>query len=165
MPLPRPTLRPFTPEDRPVLQAIRAAAFRPVFRSFAEIVGEEIAAVAFARADEEQAQLLDSLCSDNAAATMLAAALDGAIVGFIAYTIDRQTRIGEIGLNAVHPAQAGRGIGTAMYRNVLRRMKARGMRVATVGTGGDPSHKAARRAYAKAGFGTPIPSLTLYRTL
>jgi ribosomal protein S18 acetylase RimI-like enzyme len=165
VPLPRPTLRRFAPEDLPVLQAERAAAFRPVFRCFARIVGEEIAAIAFAHADEEQARLLDSLCAENAAATMLVAGLDSAIVGFIAYTIDRETRIGEIGLNAVHPAHAGRGIGTAMYRNVLRRMKARGMRVATVGTGGDPSHEAARRAYAKAGFGHPIPSLTLYRTL
>lgn len=92
MRMPRPTLRPFTPEDRPVLQAIRAAAFRPVFRSFAEIVGEEIAAAAFARLGAEQAQLLDSLCGEDTAATMLVAVLDGTVVGFIAYTIDRETR-------------------------------------------------------------------------
>jgi hypothetical protein len=39
------------------------------------------------------------------------------------------------------------------------------MALATVGTGGDPSHAPARRAYAKAGFGPAIPSLTLYRLL
>ena len=37
--------------------------------------------------------------------------------------------------------------------------------VATVGTGGDPSHAPARRAYETAGFGPAIPSLTLYRLL
>ena len=34
-----------------------------------------------------------------------------------------------------------------------------------VGTGGDPSHAPARRAYEKAGFGPAIPSLYYYRAL
>jgi hypothetical protein len=44
-------------------------------------------------------------------------------------------------------------------------MKERGMALATVGTGGDPSHGPARRAYAKAGFGPAIPSISLYKLL
>jgi hypothetical protein len=40
-----------------------------------------------------------------------------------------------------------------------------GMRVATVGTGGDPSHAPARRAYEKAGFNLQIPSVWMYRKL
>jgi hypothetical protein len=52
-----------------------------------------------------------------------------------------------------------------MYRHVLARMREGGMAVASVGTGGDPSHAPARRAYAKAGFGPAIPSLTLYTLL
>jgi hypothetical protein len=39
------------------------------------------------------------------------------------------------------------------------------MRVATVGTGGDPSHAPARRAYEKAGFDREIPSVWMYRPL
>jgi GNAT superfamily N-acetyltransferase len=65
----------------------------------------------------------------------------------------------------VQPAHAGLGIGTAMYEHVLARMRALGMAVATVGTGGDPSHAPARRAHEKAGFGPAIPSITLYRLL
>jgi GNAT superfamily N-acetyltransferase len=79
--------------------------------------------------------------------------------------MDAARRVGEIGLNAVHPDHAGQGVGTAMYRHVLARMREGGMAVASVGTGGDPSHAPARRAYAKAGFGPAIPSLTLYRLL
>ena len=83
----------------------------------------------------------------------------------MSFTIDADKRTGEIGLNAVHPEHAGRGIGTEMYEHVMARMKERGLALATVGTGGDPSHAPARRAYEKAGFGREIPSVTLYRLL
>jgi GNAT superfamily N-acetyltransferase len=79
--------------------------------------------------------------------------------------MDAAKRIGEIGLNAVHPAHAGQGIGTEMYDYALARMKEAGMTVATVGTGGDPSHAPARRAYEKAGFGPAIPSVYMYKLL
>jgi hypothetical protein len=52
-----------------------------------------------------------------------------------------------------------------MYEFVMERMKQGGMAVATVGTGGDPGHLPARRAYEKAGFGPAVPSLYLYKLL
>ncbi|WP_437957583.1 GNAT family N-acetyltransferase [Sorangium sp. So ce119] len=70
-----------------------------------------------------------------------------------------------IGLNAVDPAHAGKGIGTAMYEFALARMRQSGMKVATVATGGDPSHAPARRAYRKAGFDVEIPSVWMCRKL
>jgi GNAT superfamily N-acetyltransferase len=73
--------------------------------------------------------------------------------------------MGEIGLNAVDPAHVGHGVGTAMYDFALARMKEAGMRVATVSTGGDPSHMPARRAYEKAGFTASIPSVWMCRTI
>ena len=87
------------------------------------------------------------------------------VVGFVSLKLNRETRVGEIGLNAVHPDHAGAGIGTAMYELAIARMKEAGMRVATVGTGGDPSHAPARRAYEKAGFTAEIPSVWLCRKL
>jgi len=160
-----PTIRPFEPGDLPALQRIREAAFRPVFRSFREIVGEPIAAVAFARADAEQAKLLDDICADPARHHPLVATVGGEVVGFVSFTVDAGTRVGEIGLNAVHPTHAGRGVGTRMYEHVLARMADLGMAVAAVGTGGDPSHAPARRAYEKAGFERGIPSVFLYKLL
>ena len=47
--------------DLPAMQRVRKAAFEPVFRSFCDIVGETIAALAFADADAEQATLLDDV--------------------------------------------------------------------------------------------------------
>lgn len=151
--------------DLPALQAIRAAAFAPVFASFRAIVGPEIAVVALASAESEQAALLDSLCIPDPCRRMLVAVLGGGPVGFCAVRIDREQRIGEIELNAVLPDHAGRGVGAELYDAALRWLKAEGAAVAAVGTGGDPSHAPARRAYEKAGFGPAIPSVYLYRLL
>ncbi len=80
-------------------------------------------------------------------------------------TLDNPSGIGEIGLNAVHPDHQGAGLGALMYGFALRRMKEAGMKLATVGTGGDDRHAPARRAYEKAGFGPGLPSMHLYRPL
>jgi hypothetical protein len=52
-----------------------------------------------------------------------------------------------------------------MYEFVVARMKQAGMKVATVATGGDPSHTPAQRAYQKAGFDVEIPSVWMCRKL
>ena len=160
-----PDIRPFKPGDLSAMQRVRKAAFEPVFRSFRDIVGEEIAALAFAHADAEQAKLLDGICGADSGHHVLVVTIGDEIVGFVSFTVDADTRTGEIGLNAVHPERAGRGIGTEMYEHVMARMKELGMALATVSTGGDPSHAPARRAYEKAGFGPALPSITLYRLL
>jgi GNAT superfamily N-acetyltransferase len=163
--VPRPSIRPFESSDLAALQSVRRAAFEPVFRSFRDMVGEEIAAIAFRHADAEQGKLLDEICHPESLQHVLMVILEEEIVGFVSFTISTENRIGEIGLNAVHPDHAGRGIGSWMYGQVTLRMKNAGMRVATVGTGNDPSHAPARRAYEKAGFGPAIPSVHLYRLL
>lgn len=160
-----PAIRPFQPDDLPALQRVRQAAFAPIFRSFRAIVGAKIAAIAFDRADDEQARLLDDICAAGSGHHVLVVTVGEDIVGFVSFTVDAARRTGEIGLNAVHPDHAGRGLGTWMYGHALARMKELGAAVATVGTGGDPSHAPARRAYEKAGFGPALPSVHLYRLL
>ena len=159
------SIRPFDASDLPRLHEIREAAFRPVFRSFRDIVGAEIAGAAFAAAEAEQAAHLDDLCKPGSASELFVAEMGSQIVGFVAVSLDHEKKIGEIGLNAVHPDHAGQGIGTRLYAFAVDRMRDAGMAIATVGTGGDPSHEPARRAYEKAGFGAAIPSLWLYRRL
>lgn len=152
-------IRPTEEADHAALQAIRAAAFAPVFASFRSLLGDEIYELAQKRGDDAQGELLATLLQPDSGWEVYAAVLGAEIVGFVAIQMNRETLVGEIGLNAVHPSAAGRGVGTAMYRFALDRMKATGMLVATVGTGGDPSHAPARRAYEKVGFSVAIPSV------
>lgn len=158
-------IRAFTAADLDELQHIRALAFAPVFSSLRDIVGPEIADVALASAEQEQEQLLANLCAPDAPEQVHVAVLDGQVVGFAALSLDENARVGEISLNAVHPDFSGQGIGTRLYRHAIEVMRAAGMKVASVGTGGDPSHAPARRAYEKAGFGPSIPSIWMYRAV
>ena len=158
-------LRPYTINDIDTLQEVRRAAFAPIFQSFREIVGPEIAAVAFARADEEQADYLRKICGSDSDHHVFVAAIGAQIVGFVSWSTDETSRVGEIGLNAAHPDHSNRGLGQKMYEYALSEMRRGGMLVATVGTGGDASHAPARRAYQKVGFQVWIPSIQMYRRL
>lgn len=158
-------MRPAAAADLPHLQRIRQAAFEPVFAAFRTMLGDELYQRVQAREVEAQHALLASLCTADSGWEVHVAEVPGTVVGFVAIQLDHARGIGEIGLNAVHPAHAGRGFGTSMYRFALARMKAAGMRAATVSTGGDDGHAAARRAHEKAGFSARIPSVWLCRTL
>jgi len=157
--------RAFAPADLPTLHAIRAAAFAPIFASFRSIVGPEIAALGLATAEQEQADLLDAIAKLDSSHAIAIAESGSTIIGFVSWKNDPATKIGEITLNAVHPDYGGKGVGTALYEHALAALKAAGMQLATVGTGGDPSHDPARRAYEKAGFTKHIPSIYMYRRL
>jgi GNAT superfamily N-acetyltransferase len=158
-------IRPFQSGDLPVMQRVRREAFKPVFQAFRDIVGEEIYSLALAGSDAEQSELLESLCKPGSAHRIFVATVNNEIVGFVSFSLDAEKRIGEIGLNAVHPDHAGRGIGTSMYAFAMTRMKDQGMALATVGTGADYSHAPARRAYQKAGFSPALPSVFMYKKL
>ncbi|MEM6255642.1 MAG: GNAT family N-acetyltransferase [Cyanobacteria bacterium P01_D01_bin.156] len=152
-------------DDSPRLQEIRQAAFEPIFASFRSILGDKIYELAQAKEDEEQESLLASMLEPESDWDVYVAKLAATVVGFVSVQLNLDTHVGEIGLNAVHPDFAGRGVGTAMYEFAIARMKEAGMQVATVATGGDPSHAPARRAYRKAGFTVEIPSVWMCRTL
>lgn len=158
-------IRPFDAGDLARLQGIREAAFRPIFDSFRSILGKNIASVALADAEREQAELLDKICDPKSSHEIYVVEEGSQVVAFCAVSMDQKTGLGEIDLNAVHPDYQGKGVGTSMYAFALERMRQAGMRAATVGTGGDASHAPARRAYEKAGFGPAIPSLYMYRSL
>ena len=164
-PRPHVVMRTVRADDQPHLDRVRQAAFAPVFASFRSIHGEDIYKLAQAPEDERQGELLASLLAPESGWEVYAAEMAGTVVGFVAVQLNQDTQVGEIGLNAVHPDHAGKGIGTAMYDFAIAHMQEAGMRVATVATGGDPSHAPARRAYEKAGFTVHIPSVWLCRKL
>jgi RimJ/RimL family protein N-acetyltransferase len=159
------TLTPARTDQLPALDEIRQAAFAPIFTSFRSLLGDEVYELAQAREDARQGELLASLMQSDSGWDVYTIERDQRIVGFISIKLDHVTKIGEIGLNAVHPERAGGGVGTAMYELAIARMTEAGMRVATVATGGDPSHAPARRAYQKAGFDRVIPSVWMCRLL
>lgn len=159
------TFRAAREEDLNVLQSIRAAAFAPVFASFRHILGDVIYEAAQAHEDADQENVLPAMFAKDSIWQLTVAETDSVIVGFVSVRIDTDNGFGEIGLNAIEPQFAGRGFGSLMYEHALQQMREAGVTVATVATGGDPSHAPARRAYEKAGFNVAIPSVWMCRTL
>jgi GNAT superfamily N-acetyltransferase len=125
----------------------------------------ELYELAQKRDDEALEGLLASLLAPDSIWEVSVAEARRHVAGFVAVRLDRATRLGESGLNAVEPAHAGRGIGTAMYEFALAHMKAEGILVATVGAGGDPSHAPARRVHRKVGFDVEIPGVWMVKKL
>jgi len=77
---------------------------------------------------------------------------------------DPGRNMGEISMLAVDPDHQGGGIGTALTKFALERLKDVGMKVAVVETGGDPGHAAARRTYEKADY-TLLPIARYFKNL
>jgi GNAT superfamily N-acetyltransferase len=120
-------IRPFAVIDLPRLQEIRAAAFRPVFKSFRDIVGEAISARAFATADADQAAYPAGICRPDSGQRVFVALMASEIIGFVSVSLDQAKRIGEIGLSAVHPFHAGQGVGSRLYGFAISLMRDEGI--------------------------------------
>jgi len=78
--------------------------------------------------------------------------LDGEIVGFASYHIDRDYKIGHVANNGVSPQHRGKGIGTRQIGRLLEIFREEGMLHAQVMTGLDDEYIPARRMYEKHGF-------------
>ena len=107
--------RPARAEDAGLRQTIRRTAFAPIFPSFRTLLGDEIYEIAQRREDEAQGELLSSLITGEPGWKLSVALLDSEVAGFVAVHVNTTTLVDEIGLNAVEPTRAGRGLGSAMY--------------------------------------------------
>ena len=157
-------IRPVREDDVEDLVQLSLLAWIPIFDSFAQILGPEIYARIWPDWKSGQRTAVETVCRDGEKTTVWVAELEGAVVGFLAYELNGESQVGEVQLLAVHPEHQNRGIGTELNRFALERMKERGMKMARVETGGEPSHAPARRSYEKAGY-TGLPLVRYFQDL
>jgi GNAT superfamily N-acetyltransferase len=153
----------FTSDLEDVVQ-LSLLAWVSVFSSFKQVLGTQIYTALYPDWQRQQREVVERVCKDDDGFTVFVAQLDGAVAGFIAYTVNSDGQTGEVELLAVHPDYQNHGIGTELNTFVLERMKERGIKMAVVGTGGDPGHAPARRSYEKAGY-TALPLVRYYKAL
>lgn len=157
-------IRIYEPRDFDRVHQICVAAFTPVHEGFEQSLGAEM----FAREYPSwQARYADDIRGLVAAPNIQLHVVEdgGVVVGFVTTRIDPARKVGELGLNAVDPAQQGKGIGKEMYALALRNLKERGADYVDVGTGADAAHAPARAAYEAVGFDRSIPVIYYYRKL
>jgi predicted N-acetyltransferase YhbS len=157
-------IRPFQSTDTPQLIQITLLAFEPIFQSFCQILGPAIYDQLYPDWHRTQQSAIESICQNVEATPLLVAELEGTPIGYLAYTLNPKDKTGEVQLLAVHPDYQNQGTGTRLNLAALEAMKAAGMRLAVVGTGGDPSHAPARKSYRKAGY-IPLPLVRYYQDL
>ncbi|HUS81085.1 MAG TPA: GNAT family N-acetyltransferase [Armatimonadota bacterium] len=146
-----PIIRPAEEPDVPDIRRIASDAWEPIYGHFREQMGDDLYGRLYPGDPlQRKADSVEDFFR-NHAEWMFVTEMDGRVVGFCTYVL-KDSGVAEIGNNAVAPAAQGHGIGTAQYRECLRRMREAGMQYATVHTGLDPSHAAARRGYEKVGF-------------
>ncbi|MBV9710915.1 MAG: GNAT family N-acetyltransferase [Ktedonobacteraceae bacterium] len=161
-------IRPFSPDDMEEVVQLSLLAWAPVFHSFEQVLGTRIYSHLFPDWKKTQRAVVEKICREHEKTLVWVAEAHGKITGFIAYTLDSQENdqenTGEVELLAVHPEFQNHGIGTEVNRFVLEKMKENGIKLAIVGTGGDPGHAPARRTYEKAGY-TALPIVRYYQDL
>ena len=156
----RPRIRPYDELDAEAVVDLSLRAWEPVFASIEQVLGYEIFRRQHPDWREDQRKVVEEACAAHDVRVWVAEVDVGVdveagtnTVGFLATRLDHPERsMGEVHLLAVDPDYQGDGIGTALSDFALDRFKEAGMTVATVETGGDPGHAAARRTYEKSGY-------------
>lgn len=160
----QPRIRPLEDGDVETLVDLSLRAWAPVFASVEQILGSEIFRRQHPDWREDQRRAVEDVCAAKKRQVWVSE-VGASTAGFVAIELDHPERsMGEISMMAVDPDYQGGGVGTALTGFALERLKEAGMTVATVETGGDPGHAAARRTYEKAGY-VQLPVARYFKNL
>jgi GNAT superfamily N-acetyltransferase len=157
-------IRAFRETDLDAIVELSLRAWEPVFDSLREVLGDGI----FLRLHPDwragQAAAVRESCTNESRDVFVAEA-GGRPVGFVSVALDAfHDRMGWIDIIGVDPRHQRQGIATRLTERALDHLRAHGMDIAVVETGGDPGHAPARAAYDASGF-TLLPIARYFRTL
>jgi hypothetical protein len=129
-------IRKYKPDDLANIMDIGNRAWREIYKMFREAYGDELFQTIVPNETTTKGEQIKSHCKRHPGWVFICEE-EERIVGFISFTLNSDTRIGEIGNNAKDPNCSLKGIGQQMYK---------------AHTGLDYAHAPARRAYERAGF-------------
>jgi ribosomal protein S18 acetylase RimI-like enzyme len=156
-------LRPFHPADLAELIELTIETFGPFYeQSFRPAVGEMIFRHQHGGWREDYRAEVPTLHDPDQDRFVAVADDAGTITGYVAWNLDLAKRHGELHIVAVAAGHRRRGLGTTLCEHAFSEMKARGVEVVGIGTGGDAFHAPARALYERLGC-TPFPAATYFR--
>ena len=160
-----PTIRPFASRDLDAVLELSIAAWRPVFDSFATILGTPLFDYlhppdwrSYQRASVRRT------CESDEIDAFIVVAEDGTIAGYVALAYDLEQRMGVVEQIAIDPRHQRHGYARTLMNFATGQFHDKHLLFASVGTGGDPGHAPARALYEATGF-TPLPLVAYYKTL
>ncbi len=152
--------------DADRLAEIAKKQWAGIYKSYKQLIGEELYDIWFQNALEEKAKAVINHALD--ADHFIVTEINGFIVGFAAFFIQTSPSGEKVGIltnNAVDSDFRGRGLGTKQYEYIFDIMRKAGCVSVSVSTGLDDAHAPARKAYAKAGFEMGIPQIKYFKKL
>ena len=158
-------VRPYEASDLEAIVEFSLRAWQPVFESLRQVLGDAI----FVRLNQPewtavQEEAVRSSCTSDQRRVFVAVA-DGLPVGFAAVALNAfHERMGVVDIIAVDPGYQRRGIARQLMERSAEHMRAQGMDIAAVGTGGDAGHGPARALYESLGY-TALPGVRYIRLL
>jgi GNAT superfamily N-acetyltransferase len=159
-------IRPFEESDSETIVEFSLRAWEPVFESLRRVLGDAI----FTRLHQPdwrtaQAESVRSSLASSAERDVFVAVADGQPVGFAAVLLNAfHERMGVVDIIAVDPRYQRRGIARQLMERSTEHMRAQGMDIAAVGTGGDAGHGPARALYESLGY-TALPGVRYLQLL
>ncbi len=158
-------LRPLTDADVDAVVAFALDAWAPVFASFEAVMGPRVYHLVYPDWRTAQARAVAEVCRAGDVDAWVAD-VEGTPVGFVAvrWTEEDATPVGEVEMIAVAPAHQRMGIAGRLLEQAVTGIRARGVPLAVIGTGGDDGHAPARALYERHGF-TGLPLVRYYRAL
>lgn len=157
------TLREAQLSDIEALQDLTEQAFEPVFISFQQLLGATIFDHLYPDWRKIQRDLVTTFYNDDNMQVWIATVAHTP-AGLIVWHLNSDEKTGTVEFLVVHPDYQQQGIATRLNELALIEMRAAGMELAFVGTGGDESHAPARHAYEKMGY-TALPQILYFKSL
>ena len=157
------TFRHALPEDIAPAIKILFTAYTPIYEGFREQMGNELFNVFFGGWEGPKEERITKMISGIHG---YAALLDGQVAGLGHWwPVSGSRTLAALSENAVAADLRGRGLGREIHEHLMDRMREEGFTHVRVGTGLDPAHAAARRAYAKVGFEKGLPNIDYYAAI
>ena len=157
-------LRDFHGSDLPALIDLTIESFRPLFERH---LPHELSPVVFAHDhgnwEDNYREQVPTFHDPGKGRFITLAEEQGRMLGYVGWAID-EGNSGRLEMVAVHPVARRRGVGTALCREALERLRDSQVVVVHIGTGGDAFHAPARRLYESLGF-TGYPAVDYTRSL
>lgn len=145
-------IAPFAPKYREAVLKLSLAAWDPVFEKMRPAVPDYVFN-AFYPDGWRTRQMADiQRFLDDESELVWVALEDDDVIGWIGGRIHSEDKMGEIFILAVSPDAQRKGIAGRMMQHLFGVMRAGGMVMMMVETGGDSGHEASRMTYEKAGF-------------
>jgi GNAT superfamily N-acetyltransferase len=145
-------ITPYSPEFRDPVIELTLEAWKPVFPLTRQHVPGFVYEAFWPQGWEvRQAREVSSLLENGPTEVWLGFQGD-ALAGFVGILIHPEDQMGEVSIIAVSPAYQGQGVGRALMEFAERQVRAAGMKMVMVETGGDPGHTPARHTYESLGY-------------